>query len=96
MEAPNKSAYVCCDCALKSVYVVFAHKRTLTHKLIHGLMPFLLTMALGLALCWHFLEEEMPIDTHIAAALGALGFFICHQWHFWWPDDDLLPRRPWF
>ena len=96
VEAPNKSAYVCGKCALKSVHVVFAHKRTLSYKLIQGLTPFVSFIVLGLALAMYFAVEAPPLEPHIALGLVVLGVLAGHLIHYWWPDDDLLPRRPWF
>lgn len=95
VEAPKNGAYICGDCALKCTHLIFAHKRTLSHKLCCGLIPFLIFLALGLTLCWYFLEEDRPPEMHITAGLVLWGFLACYLWHFWWPDDDLLPRRPW-
>ena len=96
VESPEKTAYLCGDCALKSTYVIFAHKQTLAHKLVLGLIPLGIFFALGGALIAYFLEEGLLIEPHIAMGLIVLGFLCCQILHFWWPNDDLLPRRPWF
>lgn len=96
VEAPKSIAYICGDCALKCTHLIFAHRGTLAHKLAVGLLPFLVFLVLGLALCWYFLEEDLLIEPHILIGVAVFGFLGCQQLHTWWPDDDLLPRRPWF
>ncbi|MDP1798947.1 MAG: ClpX C4-type zinc finger protein [Planctomycetaceae bacterium] len=96
VESPDQSAYVCGDCALKSAYVVFAHKQTLAYKLVMGLIPLACFFALGGALAFYFLDTDFPMESHIGLGLIVLGFMTCQVLHFWWPNDDLLPRRPWF
>lgn len=96
IEAPDKSAYICGDCALKSTYLVFAHKQSLTHKLIAGFVPLAAFFLLGGTLGAYFLFEDLPHEPHISLGLFVLGFLAWQVIHFWWPDDDCLPRRPWF
>lgn len=96
VESPDQTAYVCGDCALKSAYAVFAHKQTLAYKLVMGLIPLVIFFALGAALGAYFLDPEFAMETHIGLGLIVLGFMTCQVLNFWWPNDDLLPRRPWF
>ncbi len=96
VESPDQTAYVCGDCALKSATVIFAHKQTLAYKLVMGLIPLACFFALGGALIVYFLDPEFPMETPIGVGLVLLGCMGCQVLHFWWPTDDLLPRRPWF
>lgn len=71
--------------------MIFAHKQTLAHKLVLGLIPLGIFFALGGAPIAYFLEEGLLIEPHIAMGLIVLGFLCCQILHFWANDAIRFP-----
>lgn len=81
---------------MKATYLVFAHKQMRTYKLAQGWMPLGVFFTLGGALIAYFAGEDFLIKPHIDIGLVLLGILGFQILHFWWPGDNLLPRRLWF